>query len=198
MEWWTRHRPRFEVFVSDLVLLEASRGDRVAASKRLAELAGISVLQTNEEARELARKFVNRWLFPKKAVEDAFHVAIATVQGMDFLLSWNCWHIANAEFAEQLRSICEQLGYKMPILCTPEQFMDTKRVKDEIVEEIRRVREEHAARFDYDVDAIYADLKRLEQQSSEPRISLGPRRIRPAEVEAEADSVGSGRRTQAR
>jgi len=68
-------------------------------------------------------------------------------------------------------------------------------VKDEIVEEIRRVREEHAARFDYDVDAIYADLKRLEQQSSEPRISLGPRRLRPAEPEIEAES---GRRTRVR
>jgi len=119
MEWWAQHRSRFEVFASDLVLLEASRGDRAAASKRLAELAEISVLQTNEETRELAREFVNRWLFPKKAVEDAFHVAIATVQGMDFLLSWNCRHIANAEIAEQLRSTCEQLGYKMhkmPIL----------------------------------------------------------------------------------
>ena len=123
IEWWAQHRPRFEVFVSDLVLQEAARGDQTAASKRLAKLAGLAVLETNEEARELAREFVDRGLIPQKAVEDAFHVAIATAQGMDFLLTWNCRHIANAEVIERLRSVCQELGYEMPTLCTPEQLM---------------------------------------------------------------------------
>ena len=123
IEWWAHHRQRFEVFISDLVLQEAARGDQTAASKRLVELAGITVLETNEEARELARQFVDRGLIPQKAVEDAFHVAIATAQGMDFLLTWNCRHIANAEIIERLQSVCEELGYEMPTLCTPEQLM---------------------------------------------------------------------------
>jgi len=123
IEWWVQHRQRFEVFISDLVLQEAARGDQIAAAKRLAELSGIAVLETTEEARELAREFVDRGLIPQKAVEDAFHVAIATAQGMDFLLTWNCRHIANAEIIERLQSVCEELGYEMPTLCTPEQLM---------------------------------------------------------------------------
>jgi hypothetical protein len=123
IEWWAQHRQRFEIFISDLVLREAARGDRDAAAKRLEELAGIAVLEMSEDARELAREFVNRGLIPQKAVEDAFHVAIATAQGMEFLLTWNCRHIANAEIIERLQSVCEELGYEMPTLCTPEQLM---------------------------------------------------------------------------
>ncbi|MBK5293873.1 MAG: type II toxin-antitoxin system VapC family toxin [Acidobacteriia bacterium] len=122
-EWWIQHKNRFEVFVSDLVLQEAAKGDEKAAVKRLAELAGVPVLETTDEAKELAREFVARGLIPEKAIEDAFHVAIATAQGMDFLLTWNCRHIANAEIAGRLEALCEELGYGMPTLCTPEQLM---------------------------------------------------------------------------
>jgi hypothetical protein len=123
IEWWTNHRHRFDVFISELVLREAARGDQSAASRRLAELNGIEVLDLDDSARELARQFVERRLIPEKAVEDAFHVALATAQGMDFLLTWNCRHIANAEVAERLEAVCLELGYLMPILCTPEQLM---------------------------------------------------------------------------
>ncbi len=58
-----------------------------------------------------------------KAVEDAFHIAIATTQGMDFLLNWNCRHIANAEVMDRLEAACLELGFQMPKLCTPEQLM---------------------------------------------------------------------------
>jgi hypothetical protein len=123
IEWWRQHRQRFEVFISDLVLQEAARGDRKAASKRLAEMAGVKVLAMNEEARQLAREFIERRLIPEKAVDDAFHVAIATAQGMDFLLTLNCRHIANAENITPLQAACKDLGYEMPTLCAPEQLM---------------------------------------------------------------------------
>ena len=85
IEWWTQHRQRFEVFISDFVLREAARGDPHAASKRLAALADITVLDMTEDARELAREIVDRRIVPEKAVEDASHRAIATAQGMDFV-----------------------------------------------------------------------------------------------------------------
>jgi len=122
-EWWASHRQRFDLYISEIVLREAARGDESAAAKRLAELDGIGVLTLDEGARALARLFVERWLIPMKAIEDAFHVAIATAQGMDFLLTWNCKHIANAEVIERLDTVCRELGYRMPILCTPEQLM---------------------------------------------------------------------------
>jgi hypothetical protein len=122
-EWWADHRHRFDLFVSDLVILEASKGDSSAAQRRIDELSGIPVLGLTEAARELARLFLQRKLIPEKAVEDAFHVAIATVQGMNFLFTWYCKHIANAEVRERLEAACLMLGYQMPTLCTPEQLM---------------------------------------------------------------------------
>jgi hypothetical protein len=123
IEWWTNHRQRFDLYISDIVLREAVRGDELAVTKRLAELAGIDVLTLDDGARQLAHLFVGRRLIPEKAVEDAFHIAVATSQGMDFLLTWNCRHIANAEVIEQLDAVCLEVGYRMPTLCTLEQLM---------------------------------------------------------------------------
>jgi PIN domain len=123
IEWWTNHRQRFDLYISAIVLREAARGDESVATKRLAELDGIDVLALDESARELARLFVELRLIPEKAVEDALHIAVATTQGMDFLLTWNCRHIANAEIIERLEAVCMGLGYRMPTLCTPEQLM---------------------------------------------------------------------------
>jgi hypothetical protein len=86
-------------------------------------LRGIAVLELDDEVRELARRFPKAGLIPAKAVEDAFHVAIATRHGMDYLLMWNCRHIANAEIIRRLAGLCERLGYELPTLCTPEQLM---------------------------------------------------------------------------
>jgi hypothetical protein len=122
-EWWSEHRDRFNLFVSELVLEEAARGDAEAATRRLAELRSLAVLELTDQARELARRFVASGVLPPKAVEDAFHVAIATLHGMDYLLTWNCRHIANAEIIRRLAELCEELGYELPMLCTPEQLM---------------------------------------------------------------------------
>jgi hypothetical protein len=122
-EWWNQHRHRFSLYISALVLEEAGAGDAEVAARRIAELDGIAVLDLTEEARELAKRFLGSGLIPPKAVEDAFHVAIATVHGMDYLLTWNCRHIANAEITHRLAEVAEELGYELPALCTPEQLM---------------------------------------------------------------------------
>jgi hypothetical protein len=104
-EWWAG-RSDFELFVSDAVVEEISRGDPAAASKRLAVVDGISVLSPVPEALELARNFISGAAMPAKAAIDATHVALAAVHGMDFLLTWNCTHIANAVMRPQLEDIC--------------------------------------------------------------------------------------------
>ena len=93
---------------------QAARGDESAVAKRLAKLEGIGLLTLIDCARAL---------IPKKVLEDALHVAVATAQGMDFLLTWNCRHIANAEIAERREAACLKLGYRMPTLFSPEQLM---------------------------------------------------------------------------
>jgi hypothetical protein len=122
-DWWHDHRHRFSMFVSERVLREAGSGDSVAAARRLAQLAGIPELEFTTEALDLAKRFLTEGAIPAKSLEDAIHVAIATVHGMDYLLTWNCRHIVNAEIMRRLANIAETAGYSIPILCTPEQLM---------------------------------------------------------------------------
>ncbi|MSV27354.1 MAG: hypothetical protein EXQ52_01205 [Bryobacterales bacterium] len=70
-EWWANHRRRFDLYISEIVLREAAKGDESASAKRLAELDGIDLLALDDSARELAHLFVERRLIPEESVEDA-------------------------------------------------------------------------------------------------------------------------------
>lgn len=122
-EWWRRRRPHFEVFVSQLVLDEASAGDSEAAQRRLTLLAGLPLLEINAAAADLARHLVQGVPLPSRAGADALHIAVAAVHGMDFLLTWNCAHIANAELRPAVERICRSQGFLAPIMCTPDELM---------------------------------------------------------------------------
>jgi hypothetical protein len=121
-EWWTG-RERFELFVSDAVLAEASRGDSDAARRRLAAAEGLPALIATAEAQSLANALLRAAAMPAKAAIDAAHVAIATVNGMNFLLTWNCTHIANAVMRETIEGVCRGAGYRPPVICTPEELV---------------------------------------------------------------------------
>ena len=124
-EWWRNRRSQFELFVSQLVLQESGAGDQQAASERLAVLAQLPVLELTQESLELARELVNNKALPQKAELDALHISLATVQGMHYLLTWNCKHIANAEMQPAISATCLSKGYEPPIICTPEELMGT-------------------------------------------------------------------------
>ena len=121
--WWERRRQRFEVFVSPLVAQEAKRGDPDAAQRRVVALTGLPVLEIVEEAYELAAAFIAESALPAAAEDDATHIALAAVHGMDYLLTWNCRHIDNAETKPVIRSVCATHGYTCPEICTPEELM---------------------------------------------------------------------------
>ena len=104
-------------------MTEAGKGDKEAAAKRLQVLDDIELLELREEAAELAAVFVRSNAVPDKAEEDALHIALAAIYGLDYLITWNCKHIANAEIQKRLRSICANEGYAMPTICTPEELM---------------------------------------------------------------------------
>lgn len=122
-EWWDRHRPRFDQFVSPLVLEEAARGDPGAAARRHAALGGFAVLEATESAADLFDALLTDGALPSDARDDAAHVAIAAVHGMDYLVTWNCRHIANAEAKPLIRSVCSIRSYVCPEICTPEELM---------------------------------------------------------------------------
>jgi hypothetical protein len=105
------------------VIIEASRGDPSAAGKRLNALQNIALLEFNTDIQELAMRLLSQQVIPKKAHEDAIHISTAIIYGVDYLLTWNCRHIANVEIQKAIAKISLQEGYEMPIFCTPETLM---------------------------------------------------------------------------
>ena len=122
-DWWSDRRQRYELYVSALVLDEASQGDAAMAAARLEALKSFQVLTYSTEAEELTRALLASRLIPAKAAADAAHIAVASAHGMDFLLTWNCRHIANAAIVEKLRAVCIREGYAAPVICTPHELM---------------------------------------------------------------------------
>lgn len=122
-EWWDNHRDRFELYLSQAVIKECSKGDPVAAQERLRLLDGISHLEVTRPVQKLAKTLSRSVSLPAKAKVDALHMAVAAVHGMEYLLTWNCAHIANAEFHDRLVEACEAAGFDLPKICTPQQLM---------------------------------------------------------------------------
>lgn len=125
-DWWENYSAAFDLYVSQLVLDEAALGDSQIAAKRLEILQDIALLEPSEPAQELAIQFLARSNLPDKAANDAAHIAIATAHGMDYILTWNCKHIANAQIQKKLAQICAGLGYELPTICTPYELMGEK------------------------------------------------------------------------
>lgn len=123
-EWWDHHRMNYELFCSRLVLEEAKRGDPEAAKRRLEILNGISLLRQSEETDSLADKLKIGLSLPPKAEYDAFHIAIAAVHGIDYLLTWNCRHIANVKLRPKIEAVCRAAGFEPPLICTPAELME--------------------------------------------------------------------------
>lgn len=121
-DWWHLRRADFDLFVSQSVVSEASAGDPEASLRRLEVLDSLPLLDITDEVEVLALSLLASRIVPKKASEDAIHIAVATVHGMDYLLTWNCRHIANAEIRQQLADTVLERGYLLPVICTPEEL----------------------------------------------------------------------------
>jgi hypothetical protein len=122
-DWWAKRKKDFNLFISEFVFQEARKGDSEASDKRILILETLQILETNEAAIYLAEKFIKSKIIPKKATQDSLHIAIATIHEMNYLLTWNCTHIANAEIQKGISKIIQNEGYEMPIICTPAELM---------------------------------------------------------------------------
>jgi hypothetical protein len=123
-DWWDNRRTDFDLYISEIVVAEASRGHPDAANRRLATIAGIVELRISANARDLAKALIASNSFPVKAELDAFHVAVDATNGIDYLLTWNCAHIANAVMRPRIDSMCRKLGFEPPIICTPAELLE--------------------------------------------------------------------------
>ncbi len=122
-DWWESRGPAFDLYVSEPVLEEAAAGDAKLAKKRLKLLADIRILALTEGILKLAQRLIADGPIPRKAAGDALHIAIATSYACEYLLTWNCLHIANAEIQRMSRLVVRTHGFELPTICTPEELM---------------------------------------------------------------------------
>ena len=123
-EWWANRRVDYELFASEVVIGEAGLGDPDLARQRVEICDGLQLLAISAEAERLAPLLVKAAGMAPNAATDALHVAVATVHGMDYLLSWNCAHIANATIRRAIDKQCRASGYEPPVICTPQELIE--------------------------------------------------------------------------
>ncbi len=122
-EWW-ENREQYDLFLSAFVIHEASSGDPAAAKRRIEILEGIPEIGITEEVEKFAELLAKKLPLPQKAKIDALHISVATVGGMDYLLTWNCKHIANATLRPKIEAVSRESGYEPPIICTPQELWE--------------------------------------------------------------------------
>lgn len=121
--WWDCFRHDYELYVSDLVLTEIQRGNKEFAINRERYIADLSILAVTDAAAELADTLLARVPMPAKAAADAVHIAVAVLNGIDMVLTWNCRHLANPFIRRRIEEECSALGHIPPIICTPEDLL---------------------------------------------------------------------------
>lgn len=121
--WWGIERPKFELVTSQLTLDEAASGDPVAAKERLKLLDGVPIMPISQEAEILADRILAGHMMPQKAAADALHVALAALARVDYLLTLNCKHIANAHELPRVYRLLASEGLSGLLICTPAEFL---------------------------------------------------------------------------
>jgi len=119
VDWWDTQRNRFDLYTSDVTVEESGRGNPEAASRRLEALVDIPILPITDAVVALSKALLQRKALPVKALDDALHIAVSAVHGVDYLLTWNFRHLDNAETKPIMRSVCTIHGYTSPEICTP-------------------------------------------------------------------------------
>ena len=124
-QWWDSASDRYLLFVSDLVLAECAGGDGDAANERLKIVDGIDVLQTTAAANDLAASLIAAHAVPQSEPRDALHIALAAINGIDYLATWNFKHIMNPSTQHLIDAVCRNAGIESAVICTPEQLWVT-------------------------------------------------------------------------
>ena len=122
-EWWAAAREGCDLFVSEAVLDETRMGDPDAAARREALAAGLTVLALSEEVADLAELYRVEFAMPHDRLADLTHIAFAVVHELDYLVTWNCSHIANERVVRRLVEMNGRLERFTPLIVTPEEFL---------------------------------------------------------------------------
>ena len=130
-EWWENNRREFDLFISEIVIDEAGKGDAEMAEKRLELIENLPLLDFDDRVKTLAEEILKQQILPEKAAYDVFHISIAAIHEVDFLLTLNCKHIANAFILRRIEKVCRQFGLEPPSVCTPQELLGKENKIDE-------------------------------------------------------------------
>ena len=162
---WEVYSDDFEFVISDVVLTEAQGGDDFAVQQRFDVLTNLTVLDIPPEAVMLAQNLIDAGAVPQQSLPDAQHIAIATVNNIEYLISWNYKHIVNETKRNLIKDVCVTAGFQPTTLCTPIELIEVIQMKekpdpqtDPILEECYRIKEAFAAKF-HSAQELYDYLK---------------------------------------
>lgn len=123
-DWWEKKRLEYEITISEVVLEEAAQGDKRAAKRRYQLIKDIRVLILNPLIRDLASLLLTRLEIPESALPDLYHLSIASHYGIDYLVTWNCKHLANARIIKDLNEFGREMKFHVPVICTPIELLE--------------------------------------------------------------------------
>ena len=125
-KWWATASDRYHLFVSQLTLDECGGGDPDAAKERLDVITDIRLIEPSDEAKDLAELLVDRLAIPASEPRDALHIAIAAINRVQFIATWNFKHILNPHLQRRIADACREGGFEAPVICTPQQLLETE------------------------------------------------------------------------
>ena len=123
-DWWRTARDRFGLYISEAVLSEIRSGDPEAVRRRLAFVDGLPILELNEDVRALVRAYDEGLGLVGRARADVLHIAFAVAYEMDYLVTWNCAHIANGEVIRRLLELNVAMTRFTPLIVMPEEILE--------------------------------------------------------------------------
>ena len=126
-EWWIVEKPKYECWISEAVILEIQEEGYPNREKVIQLAATIPVLNTSPEIESVASYYVENYLMPKDLLGDAVHLAYASYLNFDYLLTWNCNHLANANKRKHIRVLNGRLGISIPEITTPLELVTEER-----------------------------------------------------------------------
>lgn len=202
---WDDYMDEFEFVISPIVRDEIQRGDIIAAQQRLEMVSSLTVLEILPEVDALVQKLLDTGAIPGNSEPDAQHVAVATVHGVEYLVSWNHKHIVNEHKREHINQVCREAGFQPTTICTPTQLMEDIQMKetpekhpefdpetytDPILEECYRIKAEISAQFK-NPGEYYAYLKAMQEEDKRNGIKYvsyyDPSKHKPAEKSDDDD-----------
>ncbi|OHD56199.1 MAG: hypothetical protein A2096_04760 [Spirochaetes bacterium GWF1_41_5] len=129
-EWWNTDRQNYDLYISEIIITEISKGDSTYSEKRKMLIADIDELEMADGIVELTKEYFEKLHIPQKAANDAFHIAFTVYHNIDYLLTWNCKHMANPITRERLHKINASKGLITPEICTPDELLNMSKEAD--------------------------------------------------------------------